>query len=276
LWSSSINSIETHALSQKLFRDASKLYTNASNFSKGLSIRCLSNFRGTKDDELNKILFSLTKSIYKSDTNIIQIEKGAMDIDRNIYKSVKIGKQEWLAENLTTTRYNDGTLIQNVKDRERWDMFGIGAWCYYENDELNNGMFGKLYNSFVVNNDKNVCPIGWHIPSFYEWIVLKEFIGGDEIAGGKMKKYKNSSWNIKYIDSLNNCYFNALPSGFRNKTNQKEDFIMKNKATAWWCKPLDIRALANRHYNIITNDENKIYEVWDYENTSMPIRCIKD
>ena len=169
---------------------------------------------------------------------------------------------------MTSTNNNNGD-AESVPNSGYFDKYE-----FYEDKIVGDILYKN--NIFVVNNDKNVCPIGWHIPSFYEWIVLKEFIGGDEIAGGKMKKYKNSSWNIKYIDSLNNCYFNALPSGFRNKTNQKEDFIMKNKATAWWCKPLDIRALANRHYNIITNDENKIYEVWDYENTSMPIRCIKD
>ena len=99
------------------------------------------------------------------------------DIDGNVYKTVIIGKQQWMAENLKVTRYNDGTVIPNVKESVVWrNTDSSAAWCYYKNDESFNEKNGKLYNWFVVNKfengNKNVCPIGWHIPSTEDWKVL--------------------------------------------------------------------------------------------------------
>ncbi len=117
------------------------------------------------------------------------LNKSITDIDGNLYKTVNIGNQQWMAENLKVTRYNDGTAIQNIPDNTKWSNLTTGAWTYYNNDGANNTKYGKLYNWYAVsetsNGNKNVCPTGWHVPADAEWIVLTDYLGGD--AGAKIR-----------------------------------------------------------------------------------------
>lgn len=94
------------------------------------------------------------------------------DIDGNTYNTIQIGTQTWMAENLRVTKYRDGTLIPNLTDNIQWANNTTGAWCYYNNDANNNIPYGKLYNFYAVNNSKNICPNGWHMPNIGEWSVL--------------------------------------------------------------------------------------------------------
>jgi len=91
------------------------------------------------------------------------------DIDGNTYKTVQIGTQVWMAENLKTAKYNDGTMIPEITDNNQWSNFTYSAWCYYDNHSANNAKYGKLYNWYSVskknNRNKNVCPTGWHVPT---------------------------------------------------------------------------------------------------------------
>jgi uncharacterized protein (TIGR02145 family) len=145
--------------------------------------------------------------------------KGVMDGDGNVYKTVVIGKQEWFAENLRISKYNDGTPIPNVIDNTQWSNLTTGAWCYYNNDDKYNAKYGKLYNWYAVskttNGNKNVCPVGWHVPKDDEWSVLKDYLGGAIIAGGKMKEVITTSWNSPNTDATNKSGFTGLPGGVR-------------------------------------------------------------
>jgi uncharacterized protein (TIGR02145 family) len=153
------------------------------------------------------------------------------DIDGNTYKTVTIGTQTWMAENLKTTKYNDGTSIPNIKDSSLWNKLNTGAWCYFENDSssvskccgiMSNDKYGKLYNWYtlnaVSNGNKNVCPLGWHVPNIDEWSILIDFLGGENVAGGKMKEIGNSSWvnQNNYDLSTNLSLLTLLPGGVRN------------------------------------------------------------
>jgi hypothetical protein len=115
---------------------------------------------------------------------------GVKDIDGNNYKTVYIGTQEWMAENLKTSKYSDGTAIPNVIDNNQWSKLTIGAWSYYNNDAVNNTKYGKLYNWYTVNpttnENKNVCPTGWHVPTDADWTVLTDYLGGNVQAGENM------------------------------------------------------------------------------------------
>ena len=95
------------------------------------------------------------------------------DVDGNVYKTVTIGTQTWMAENLKVSKYSDGTPIPNITDNIQWSNLTTGAWSYYNNDASNNTKYGKLYNWYVVspitNGNKNVCPSGWHVPTDAEW-----------------------------------------------------------------------------------------------------------
>ena len=87
------------------------------------------------------------------------------DVDGNTYQTVVIGDQNWMAENLKTTRYATGDTIPNVINKEKWLNLTDGAWSYYKNDEKFNEVYGKLYNWYNVIDERNVCPNGWHVPS---------------------------------------------------------------------------------------------------------------
>ena len=142
------------------------------------------------------------------------------DVEGNSYKTVTIGTQTWMAENLKVSKYNDGTTIPNISDNTQWQNSTTGAWSYYNNDVTNNAKYGKLYNWYAVsktsNGNKNVCPTGWHVPTDAEWSVLTDYLGGESVAGGKMKEVGTTSWNSPNTDATNTSLFSALPGGGRS------------------------------------------------------------
>ena len=141
------------------------------------------------------------------------------DIEGNSYKTVYIGTQLWMGENLKTAKYNDGTTIPNITDNTQWQNNTTGAWAYYNNDAVNNAKYGKLYNWYAVsktsNGNKNMCPTGWHIPTDAEWKVLTDYLGGNSVAGGKLKEVGTISWNSPNTSATNTSLFTGLPGGFR-------------------------------------------------------------
>ncbi len=140
---------------------------------------------------------------------------GVTDIDGNYYPSVIIGTQEWLAANLKVTHYNNGESITHKTDSLNWDDGTDGAWCYYNNDILNNTEYGKLYNWFAVNDSRGLCPGGWKIPSDSAWDILVNFLGGSWAAGGKIKEAGSSHWNAPNDGATNMSGLTALPGGMR-------------------------------------------------------------
>jgi uncharacterized protein (TIGR02145 family) len=140
------------------------------------------------------------------------------DFEGNTYKTVYIGTQQWMGENLKTSKYSDGTTIPNITDNTQWSNLTTGAWAYYNYDASNNAKYGKLYNWYAVspttNGNKNVCPIGWHVPTDAEWTVLTDYLGGSSVAGGKMKEVGTTNWNSN-TESTNTSLFTGLPGGLR-------------------------------------------------------------
>ena len=116
-----------------------------------------------------------------------------------------------MAENLKTTRYNDGTAIPNVTDRGIWGGLTTGAWCNYDNNASNNSTYGKLYNWYAVNTGK-LAPAGWHVPSEAEWQTLNNYFG-NSVAAGEMKT--TTLWNSPNTGATNSSGFTALPAGYR-------------------------------------------------------------
>lgn len=152
--------------------------------------------------------------------------------DGNVYKTVKIGGQKWFAENL---RYSGD--IPQVVSQQAWASIKFdqdlligqqAAWSYYENDPKNDSLYGKLYNWHAVRSNK-ICPSGWHIPTGYDWYVLREFLGGYEEAENKMKT--TSGWKIINNNSTNSSGFTARPSGVRTSEGVFKDL---GERTIWW------------------------------------------
>ncbi len=115
------------------------------------------------------------------------LDRTVSDIDGNIYKIVTIGNQTWTKSNLNVSRYRNGDPIPQVQDPSQWANLTTGAWCYYNNDPANGLIYGKLYNWYAVNDPRGIAPIDWHVPSDAEWTILTDFLGGINVAGGKMK-----------------------------------------------------------------------------------------
>jgi uncharacterized protein (TIGR02145 family) len=148
-----------------------------------------------------------------------------VDIDRNIYNTVKIGSQVWLKENLKVTRYNNGDPILSVTDTIAWTKLTTPAYCNYNNAESVAGEYGRLYNYFTVVDTRKLCPKGTHVPDDKEWEILCDFLGGNMVAGGKMKEPGTKHWrspNVMTIDTTNGNFseipteesgFSALPAG---------------------------------------------------------------
>ena len=132
------------------------------------------------------------------------------------YTSIVLGNgQEWMAENLRTTTYANGDPIPNVTDGNQWQNLTTGAWSHYNNDSQYENPYGKLYNWYAVDDSRNVCPTGWHVPSDAEWTVLTDYLGADSI-GGKMKSTGTQYWQSPNMLATNESGFSGLPGGLRS------------------------------------------------------------
>ena len=137
------------------------------------------------------------------------------DADGNIYQTVTIGTQEWLAENLKTTKYNNGTSIPLKTTNAEWSNLSTPAYCWYNNDQATFGnTYGALYNWYTVKTG-NLCPTGWHVPSDAEWTTLTDYLGGLNVAGGKLKETGTTHWHEPNHGATNESGFTALPGGLR-------------------------------------------------------------
>jgi len=146
------------------------------------------------------------------------------DIEGNVYKTISIGTQLWMAENLKTIKYKDGTAIQLVTDNAAWGSLTTPAYCWYNNDENTyKNTYGSLYNWYTVNTGK-LCPTGWHVPSNSEWAILTNSLGGDNVASGKLKEIGSTRWKSPNTGATNETGFTALPGGSRN-ISSAFDFI---------------------------------------------------
>ncbi|MCF8297873.1 MAG: fibrobacter succinogenes major paralogous domain-containing protein [Saprospiraceae bacterium] len=165
------------------------------------------------------MLFILSNACKKDEskpTSTPTITKGTVkDIDGNTYQTVKIGAQWWMAENLKTTKYLDGTSIPNVSDSIAWINLTTGAYCDYDNTPSNSDTYGRLYNWYAAVDVRNICPSGWHVPSDAEWTTLTTYLGGESVAGGKLKESGTIHWESPNTGATNESGFSALPGGNR-------------------------------------------------------------
>jgi uncharacterized protein (TIGR02145 family) len=137
------------------------------------------------------------------------------DIDGNVYQTVTIGTQVWMAENLKVTHYRNGDSIPNVTDSASWVNLSTGAYCNYNNNTAQVAVYGKLYNWHAVDDSRKIAPDGWHVPADSEWQILNDYLGGQNVAGGKMKEAGTTHWQGQNVGATNESNFSALPGGYR-------------------------------------------------------------
>jgi uncharacterized protein (TIGR02145 family) len=142
------------------------------------------------------------------------------DQEGNVYKTIVIGTQEWMAENLNTSIYRNGDAIPTNLDNTAWSNTTSGAWAHYNNDVSYACPYGKLYNWYTCVDARQLCPTGWHVPTDAEWTVLTNYLGGEVVAGGKMKamgtiEAGTGLWLSSNVEATNSSGFSGAPGGFR-------------------------------------------------------------
>jgi uncharacterized protein (TIGR02145 family) len=152
------------------------------------------------------------------------------DIDGNVYNTVTIWTQVWMKENLKTTKYNDGTSIATIPTYDT-----TPSYSWYDYDPANFNTYGALYNQYTVISGK-LCPTGWHIPSDKEWTTLTDYLGGDSVAGVKLKEIDTVHWVSPNTGATNESGFTALPGGYR--FTNKFCFDMGSHGY-WWSATVD-------------------------------------
>jgi len=212
-------------------------------------------------------LFTSTSSFIKDKNLFIAVQQTGTvtDIDGNTYKTIKIGSQWWMAENLKTTKFNDGTSIPMVSNDSAWSVLKTPAYCWYANDELNKNVYGALYNWFTIQTNK-LCPKGWHVPTDEEWTTLSTYLG--KMAGSKLKEVGTTHWNV---DTTRDCKFNALPGGSRFGLGTYGGI---GEEGFWWTATMFKNIYArcrNLYYNNPEIGRNNAYKTDGFS-----VRCVKD
>ncbi len=234
-------------------------------------------------DAATKAYVDLLESKVASLEAEVEALQGVKDIDNNRYQIVTIGTQTWMAENLKTTRYNDGTVIPLITDGAAWSIArsnGDDAYCWYENDVSNLITYGALYNWNAIdtssNGNKNVCPTGWHVPTNGEWDILKFYIdpiinGNVNIAGGKMKEAGLAHWNSPNTSGTNESGFGGLPGGYCSANGS---FLSIGERGYWWSSTE--YNTSNAWYRYLYYFGAFVFKGNFGKGTGMSVRCLRD
>jgi uncharacterized protein (TIGR02145 family) len=224
----------------------------------------------------NAIATSAASSASNSVTPLAPIT----DIDGNVYNTVTIGTQVWMAENLKTTKYNDGTAIPNITVDATWLAATAGAYSDYSNTPANSTIYGRLYNWYAVDNNattkvasnggKNVCPTSWHVPTETEWTTLTTYLGGESIAGGKLKETGTTHWLSPNMGATNETGFSALPGGYRYNYGT---YIYIGIQGTWWSST-DYSSVA--WYRYMSSAVTNVYSFSYFKPYGFSVRCVRD
>jgi len=204
------------------------------------------------------------------------------DIDGNVYNIVTIGTQVWMAGNLKTTKYNDGTAIPNITDNAAWYTLTTGAYTDIYNDPSYSTTYGRLYNWYVVDNNaatkmasnggKNVCPTSWHVSSDAEWTTLTTFLGGEAVAGGKLKETGTTHWLTPNTGATNETGFTALPGGYRYDDGTY--YGIGGRVIIWWSST-ENSASSAWYWYVGYNFANVNWFYYD-KRYGFSVRCLRD
>jgi uncharacterized protein (TIGR02145 family) len=205
----------------------------------------------------------------------------ATDADGNVYSTVTIGTQVWMKENLRTTRYSDGSAIPRVKGGSAWANIKTPAYCWYNNDSATyKNVIGAYYNWYTVNTAK-LCPTGWHVPSKDELDVLKDFLGGYNVAGGKLKATGTTRFLVPNTGATNETGFTAYANGIINDAgNFFGPYVERSMLWSSTEYVYNNQGMTDktRAYIFQLNWSNTNFDVTDFygKSTGVGVRCLKN
>ena len=221
---------------------------------------------------------------------IIVIQNGVenlnlTDIDGNVYKTVQIGEQIWMAENMEVTHYRNGDAVAFVSDNTAWSNLATGAYCNYGNNSGNVDTYGRLYNWYVINDSRNIAPAGWHVPTDEDWKILEIYLGMSRSEadgtgnlgyrgtdeGAKLKESGYVHWNSPNTGATNESEFTALPAGYRYSTGGFNH--LGYFAFFWSSTSYNLERAWDRS---VAYDHSEVYRNKDTKRSGYSIRLIKD
>lgn len=203
-------------------------------------------------------------------SSLILYSQAIKDADGNVYPIVSIGKQIWMAEDLKTTKFNDGKKIPLVIDNNQWKQLETPAYCWYENDSTNKVDYGALYNWFAVNT-KKLCPVGWHVPSDIEWGTMISSLGDMATRADKLKIDGDAFWKGALNTATNETGFSALPGGMRLDSGTFP--LFGRNYAVWWSSTGSNNFAWNRG---LFFSSSKTYKGHENMRSGFSVRCIKD
>jgi uncharacterized protein (TIGR02145 family) len=190
------------------------------------------------------------------------------DADGNAYTSVIIGDQEWLAQNLKTSKYCNGDPLVTDLISISWQSSSVGSWAHYNDDPAMDETFGKLYNFYAVTDARGVCPCGWHVPTTIEWNTLFDFLGGPPVSGGLLKSTAN--WNAPNTGATNASGFGAQGGGYRLSNG---NYSQQNVYGYFWTKNTFGSDGVYRRLNF---DSAAVQSLYYSKRGGLSVRCLKD
>ena len=198
------------------------------------------------------------------------------DADGNVYTSVKIGTQEWMVQNLRTTKYSDGTAIPNVTGNTQWKALSTGAWCHYDNDSSQyEATYGKLYNWHAVNTSK-LCPTDWHVPTDAEWTVLTDYLSANGHDGKEGTALKATSGWSSGGNGTDEYGWLGLPGGYRDANG---NFGRIDVNGYWWSSSEDNKGnswISDAWVRYIHSGFGNVYRNYSYKEDGFSVRCLSD
>jgi uncharacterized protein (TIGR02145 family) len=209
-----------------------------------------------------------------SETGVIVV-----DIDGTLYKTIRIGSQVWMAQNLRTTKYKNGTAIPLITDNTAWSTLNTPGYCWSNNDSASySNTYGALYNWYTVNTG-NLCPTGWHVPTDAEWSTLTNYLGGEsipgraDVAGGKLKETGTTHWNTPNEGATNETGFTALPGGIRHDNGT---FSSIGSFGGWWSATDDFDDNARGWCRGMYSSYPIVMSSRTLKLTGSSVRCVRD
>ena len=203
------------------------------------------------------------------------------DIDDNVYRTIKIGDQWWMMENLKVIHYRNGDPIAHVTDQYAWESLTSGAYCNYDNDEGHVATYGRLYNWYAVDDSRIFAPEGWHVPSDDEWKQLEMYLGMSQAEadadqwrgtyeGNKLKEAGTIHWGGDNFGATNESRFTALPRGYRYGSGH---FHVLGDYGYFWSETLGVNSAWNRG---LSSSRSDISRIGCGFRDGFSIRCVRD
>jgi uncharacterized protein (TIGR02145 family) len=197
------------------------------------------------------------------------------DVDGNNYNTVQIGNQCWTQSNLKVSKYRNGDNIPTGLSNSDWGNTTSGAYAIYENNPVNDSLYGKLYNHYAVMDNRGLCPTGWHVSTDVDWTTLETFLGGSSLAGGALKSTMtqptSGGWNHPNVGATNSSSFTAMAGGIRLNSGA---FSLVDYYGFWWSSS-GSAWLHSLYYGYVSVNREANY-INNFRTRGSSVRCLRD